>query len=157
MVQRAQDAGFVLKTEKTIGIVRNRRGQDFDGDRAVKPRIAGAVDLAHAAGTDRRLNFIRSKPGARGQRHAWVHYKRNNSREMHLGELVAGRHAEVYSRNFCWQFLIRTQFLRMDRSYSRMTSYPEIIRSAKSGLHVGVVPRTRARSPIRGNRHEFVC
>jgi hypothetical protein len=82
MVQSAQDSGFVLKAQKTVGIARNRRRQDFDRDRAIEPGIAGAVDFSHAAGTDRQLNFIRSKPGARGQRHAWVHYKRNNSREM---------------------------------------------------------------------------
>jgi len=108
MVQCAQDAGFVLKAEQAVGVARNRRRQDFDGDRAIEPGIASAVDFAHAPGTDRRLNFISSKPGARGQRHAWMHYKRNNLRELHLPEL------ELAARRKCCPVALRAE----DRSGS---------------------------------------
>jgi hypothetical protein len=35
--------------------------RDLDGDRATHPRIARAVDLAHAARTDERRDLIRAK------------------------------------------------------------------------------------------------
>src|SRR5690242_11285263 len=43
--------------------------KNFDGDRALKPRIARAIDLAHASGTDRQDNLVRAEPGCWRKRH----------------------------------------------------------------------------------------
>ena len=45
------------------------RGQDLDGDAAIQPRVARAIDLAHAAGADRLTDLIRTEAGAKRQRH----------------------------------------------------------------------------------------
>src|SRR5450432_2408055 len=45
------------------------RGENLDGDDALQPRIQCTIHLAHAASSERRLNFIRSESGARGKGH----------------------------------------------------------------------------------------
>jgi hypothetical protein len=40
--------------------VRQLGREDLDGDLATEPRVAGAVDLAHSAGAERRQDFVRS-------------------------------------------------------------------------------------------------
>ena len=47
------------------------RGQDFDGNRAAEARVAGAVDLAHAAGADLADDLVRAEAGAGGERHGF--------------------------------------------------------------------------------------
>src|ERR1041384_1427896 len=46
-----------------------RRFQSLDGDRAIKPCIAGAIHLAHAAGANWRDDFIGTQSGSRIQSH----------------------------------------------------------------------------------------
>ena len=45
------------------------RGENFDGNDAVEASVVGAVDLAHASGAERGLNFVRAEFCAGGQRH----------------------------------------------------------------------------------------
>ena len=45
--------------------------QDLDRDVAFEARVAGAIDLAHAACAQKANHFIRPKLGSRGQRHEW--------------------------------------------------------------------------------------
>ena len=47
------------------------RGQDLDRDRAIEPRVARLVDLAHAAGADGGVDAIRTK-GVPASRLTWV-------------------------------------------------------------------------------------
>ena len=54
IVQRRDDAGFLLEALARFRIGRQRAGQDLDGHRAIQPGVTGAVDLAHAARADRR-------------------------------------------------------------------------------------------------------
>ena len=42
-------------------------GQNLDRDDAIEARVAGAIHLAHSAGTERGLNFVRTEFCARGQ------------------------------------------------------------------------------------------
>jgi hypothetical protein len=40
------------------------RGQNLDGDGAVEGRVLSAVNLAHAAGSERRDDFVGAEFGA---------------------------------------------------------------------------------------------
>ena len=43
--------------------------QNLNGNNAIEAGVASAVDLAHATGAERRLNFVGAKFRARGQGH----------------------------------------------------------------------------------------
>ena len=64
MVQRGGGARFLLEALQALGVGRERRGQDLDGDVAPEPRIARAIDLAHPARADGGEDFIRAETGA---------------------------------------------------------------------------------------------
>ena len=49
MVQRDEDFGFPLEAGQPIGVRRERLGQDLERHVPVELRVAGAIDLAHAA------------------------------------------------------------------------------------------------------------
>ena len=66
MVQRGGRARFLLEARDTLG--RGHVGrQDLDRDRTMQPRVLGAVDFAHAAGAEERLEHVGTQAGARGQ------------------------------------------------------------------------------------------
>ena len=67
MIQLRDGAGFTLESLAEIGVIRERRLQDFNGDRAVEAGIACLVDFPHAAGADKDLDLIRAKAGPRSQ------------------------------------------------------------------------------------------
>src|SRR5581483_1538847 len=46
------------------------RRQDFDSNAAIQTGVAGAVNLPHTTGTQRRLNFVRTEFSACGERHS---------------------------------------------------------------------------------------
>jgi hypothetical protein len=46
------------------------RGQYLDGDIAVQAGIARFVDLAHTAGPEDGLDFVRTEPGADFEHHS---------------------------------------------------------------------------------------
>src|SRR6185436_20563017 len=46
--------------------------QYFDGDLAIERRIPGAIHLAHPAGAERRLDHVRTQPGAGSEAHGWM-------------------------------------------------------------------------------------
>ncbi len=49
MVQDARGARFLLEAAEAVAVVGESRRQDLDRDVAGEPRVAGAVDLAHAS------------------------------------------------------------------------------------------------------------
>jgi len=53
-------------------------------DRSFQPRVARAIHLAHAAGAERRLDFIRAEFRARGQSHNWVGLYLPKSRNLQV-------------------------------------------------------------------------
>ena len=65
MIQRGKHLRLALEPRKTIDVVRKSRRKDFDGDVAPKLRIAGAIDLTHAACAQRADDLIRTevRPG----------------------------------------------------------------------------------------------
>ena len=79
VAQRADRARLLLEAAQAVG-VRGERRQDLEGDLATEPRVARAVDLAHAARAEGAEDFVGAEPGARGQGH---------------GSLLARDHIEV--------------------------------------------------------------
>ena len=64
MIQRGCGARFLFEAPQAVGIGREKRGQDFDGDIASKLRIAGAVHFAHPTRTNGSGDFIGAEPRA---------------------------------------------------------------------------------------------
>jgi hypothetical protein len=58
MIERREHLRFATEPGETIDIVSDPRQQNLDRDVASQLRIAGAIDLSHAAGTQRPDNFI---------------------------------------------------------------------------------------------------
>ena len=69
MVERRDDACLAFEALAPLRIVGKRRRQDLDRDFASKPGIARAIDLAHAAFTEVRENFVRAELAACVKRH----------------------------------------------------------------------------------------
>src|SRR5262245_46931302 len=65
MVQRRQHVSLALETRAPIGVVTEGSWQHLDRDVAAKPRVVGAVDLSHSAGTDTVLNLVEAECPAR--------------------------------------------------------------------------------------------
>jgi hypothetical protein len=58
MIQARDGLGFALKPLLANCVRGELRGQNLDGDSAFQPRVAGAVDFAHAACAQRLRDFI---------------------------------------------------------------------------------------------------
>ena len=69
MVQRRGRAGLLLESMEAIGVGRERDRQDLDRHVTTQPRIARAVDVAHAARANERDDFIGAEPCAGGKTH----------------------------------------------------------------------------------------
>ena len=65
MGDRGDGFCLALESRAPVGIDRKTLGKNLDRDVTVEPRIAGAVDLAHAAGPNGGLDFVRAEPGSR--------------------------------------------------------------------------------------------
>jgi hypothetical protein len=48
MVQRGEGTGLPIEAGQPLGVLRNRRRQDLDGDLAVEVRVGRPVHLAHS-------------------------------------------------------------------------------------------------------------
>ena len=58
MVERAGGPRLLLEAAQALGVGGERGGQHLDRDVAAEPRVAGAVDLAHAARAERRRHLV---------------------------------------------------------------------------------------------------
>src|SRR5512133_3348921 len=70
MIERGHCTSFTLKASPTVIIVRHSGRQHLDGYVAAEARVAGAKDLAHAAGSQGREDFVRSEFCAWRERHS---------------------------------------------------------------------------------------
>jgi hypothetical protein len=70
MIKRRKRLGFALKPGDAIVIGGNLFGQDFEGNRSPKLRVARTKDFSHAAGAKPRPNLVRTEERAACQRHA---------------------------------------------------------------------------------------
>jgi len=69
MRQGGEQLGLALEAREAIGILREGCGQRLDRDVAPEARVAGAIDLAHAAGAERRDDLEGAEAGSGGQGH----------------------------------------------------------------------------------------
>src|SRR5437879_3668620 len=58
MLQRRDSTRFTVEALAQLRIGGELRWQDLDRDRPIEPRVARAVDLAHAAGSERRDDLV---------------------------------------------------------------------------------------------------
>ena len=70
MRQRRHRLRLALEPRERGRILRQPFGQDLDRDVAIQLRVAGAVDLAHAARAERGNDFVRTELGTGRERHA---------------------------------------------------------------------------------------
>lgn len=69
MGQRGYRSRLPVEAPPPLGIGGILRRKDLDRDVAREPGIAGAIDLAHSACTERRGDLVRSQSAAREERH----------------------------------------------------------------------------------------
>ena len=69
VAQAGKGPGLALESLLQVGIVRDERGEDFEGDDAIEAGIPGFVDLAHPARPEGGLDLIRAKSSAGRQAH----------------------------------------------------------------------------------------
>ena len=63
MVEGREQLGLARKAGCALGIVHELVGQHLEGDVATESRVARAIHLAHAAGTEQRYDFVRAEAG----------------------------------------------------------------------------------------------
>jgi hypothetical protein len=59
MVERREQLRFACEPCDAIGILRDGRRQDLEGDLASQPGVARPIDLTHPAGAERRQDLVR--------------------------------------------------------------------------------------------------
>ena len=64
MIERRQQLRLALEARHALGIIGQRRGQQLQRDVAAERGIAGAIDLAHAAGAEQRDDLVRAEDRA---------------------------------------------------------------------------------------------
>ena len=69
MVQSGECLGFAFESREPLRIRGKHVWKDLQRDVALQARVAGAVDLAHAARTERRTDFIGAQPSPRFEGH----------------------------------------------------------------------------------------
>ena len=70
VIQRGQDPRFATESGETFAVPGDIGAQHLDGDIALQLAVAGAVDLAHAAGAEGRENRVRAEARARRKCHS---------------------------------------------------------------------------------------
>ena len=68
MVQGRDAPGFTVEPLEELWIRSKPRGQDLDGHDAIQAAVAGFVDLAHAPGTEGRVDPIGTEERTGGKR-----------------------------------------------------------------------------------------
>jgi hypothetical protein len=70
MTEGGSGAGFPQKALAMSFVRGHARAEHLNRHRAVQARVAGMVDLAHAAGSQETDDLIRTEPRSRGQGHS---------------------------------------------------------------------------------------
>ena len=60
--ERRQRARLAFEARAQLRVLGEGRAENFDGNDAIEPRVARSVHLAHAAGAERREDFIGAEP-----------------------------------------------------------------------------------------------
>src|SRR5262245_4460504 len=69
MIERSENLRLASESGEPLGIVSVRVGQNLQRDVPVELGVAGAVDLAHATGTNGSEDFVRTEAGAGREGH----------------------------------------------------------------------------------------
>ena len=69
MIQGRCGASLLLEPPESSGVGAELGGQDLDGDVTTKPRIAGAIHLAHAAAANQRHDLVSAEASAGSESH----------------------------------------------------------------------------------------
>ena len=69
MIELRDRAGFAVEALAELRIGGERLREDLDRHRAIEPRVARLVDLAHPAGAEGGEDFVRAEAGARLECH----------------------------------------------------------------------------------------
>ena len=69
MVQRGNGLDLALEAELARGVGGKMRGENFDGNGAVEPRVASAVDFTHTTRAQGRQYFVRTELRAWSEGH----------------------------------------------------------------------------------------
>src|SRR5438309_1005964 len=69
MIQLRDGASFALEAGLQVEVGSDRRMEGFDGDNAIEPDVASAVDFSHTAGANGREDFVRAEMRAGGKTH----------------------------------------------------------------------------------------
>jgi hypothetical protein len=80
MIQLRDEPRLALEPRAARGGVREVSAQYLDRDHSIQSRVARRVDLAHAADTEGRLNFVRAEVRARIKSQWRKDYKRPRRR-----------------------------------------------------------------------------
>ena len=90
MIQCGGGAGFLLEAEQSFGIKRDQLRKNFNGNFAIETGVAGAIDLAHASGTEGRENLILTEHCAGGEGHCSGDYSLRRGGWSSGGRLCGG-------------------------------------------------------------------
>ena len=85
MIQGRRSQRLLLKPAQPVPVERKRRRQNLDRNFPLEASVARPINLAHPARTQRRNNFIRTKPRARGKIHKRPIITQPESETSHRG------------------------------------------------------------------------
>ena len=71
MINRRHCHRLAAQTLARVRVSRELARQQLDGDLTIQPRVAGAIDLAHSAGSEGGDNLVATEPRAGRQRGMW--------------------------------------------------------------------------------------
>ena len=72
VIEGGDGAGFELEPVPPLWVGGETGGQDLDRDRAIEPRVAGPVHLAHTASPNGGEDLVRTQAGAGREGHSWT-------------------------------------------------------------------------------------
>ena len=71
VIERRDCPRLALEALTQLRVGGQRTREDLDGDAAIEPRVTGSIDFAHAAGSERFDDFVRTEPRAGRECHGW--------------------------------------------------------------------------------------
>ena len=69
VVEGGEELGLALEAGRALDVVHEFLGKDLDGDLAAEARVARPPDLAHAAGSEKVDDLVRTEAGPGNDRH----------------------------------------------------------------------------------------
>jgi hypothetical protein len=96
MVQQGERTGLALEAGQAFGVACESLRQDFDCDVALELGVPRAIDLAHPARANRRLDFVRTKSGTSLKGHGGRQIIRAVGARRRSAERTRASHSALY-------------------------------------------------------------